>query len=94
MFDIFKMKAVGSRAQVMHGTAHHTAGGLTKKDFVKSGDRYVSKVKAEQESSNPWIAATQEAREKLDMQHKFVTINKGPAGKKLYKAAKKIYASM
>lgn len=24
------VKAVGSRAQVMHGTAHHTSGGLTK----------------------------------------------------------------
>lgn len=24
-------KAVGSRAEVMHGTAHHTSGGLTKK---------------------------------------------------------------
>ena len=24
-------RAVGSRAQVMHGTAHHTKGGLTKK---------------------------------------------------------------
>ena len=26
-------KAVGSRAQVMHGSAHHTSGGLTKKDL-------------------------------------------------------------
>jgi hypothetical protein len=25
--------AVGSRAQVMHGTAHHTSGGLTKGDL-------------------------------------------------------------
>jgi hypothetical protein len=24
-------KAIGSRAEVMHGTAHHTSGGLTKK---------------------------------------------------------------
>lgn len=24
-------RAIGSRAQVMHGTAHHTKGGLTKK---------------------------------------------------------------
>lgn len=27
------MSAVGTRAQVMHGTAHHTSGGLTKKDL-------------------------------------------------------------
>ena len=26
-------RAVGSRAQVMHGTAHHTKGGLTKKNL-------------------------------------------------------------
>jgi hypothetical protein len=27
------VKAIGSRAQVMHGTAHHTTGGLTKADL-------------------------------------------------------------
>ena len=26
-------KAIGSRAEVMHGTAHHTSGGLTKGDL-------------------------------------------------------------
>ena len=26
-------KAIGSRAQVMHNTAHHTSGGLTKRDL-------------------------------------------------------------
>lgn len=26
-------RAIGSRAEVMHGTAHHTSGGLTKKDL-------------------------------------------------------------
>ncbi len=25
-----KMKAIGTRAEVMHGTAHHTSGGLTR----------------------------------------------------------------
>jgi hypothetical protein len=40
-------KAVGSRAQVMHGTAHHTSGGLTKKDlkYNKNG-RIVSRKKS------------------------------------------------
>jgi hypothetical protein len=28
-----KMKTVGTRAEVMHGTAKHTSGGLTKKDL-------------------------------------------------------------
>lgn len=27
------MRAIGSRAEVMHGTAHHTSGGLTRKDL-------------------------------------------------------------
>ena len=27
---------VGSRAQVYHGTAHHTSGGLTKKNLMKN----------------------------------------------------------
>lgn len=27
------MKTVGTRAEVMHGTAHHTSGGLTRKDL-------------------------------------------------------------
>ena len=40
--------AVGSRAQVMHGTAHHTAGGLTKGDlkYNKYG-RIVSRKKSQ-----------------------------------------------
>ena len=34
---------VGSRAQVYHGNATHTAGGLTKKDLKKrKGDCYMS----------------------------------------------------
>ena len=31
-----KMPAVGSKAQVFHGTAKHTSGGLTKKDLMKT----------------------------------------------------------
>ena len=31
-----KMPAVGSKAQVYHGTAKHTSGGLTRKDLVKN----------------------------------------------------------
>ena len=39
-------KAVGSRAEVMHGTAHHTVGGLTKKDLVQNKHgRIVSRKK-------------------------------------------------
>lgn len=31
-----KMPAVGSKAQVFHGTAKHTSGGLVKKDLVQN----------------------------------------------------------
>ena len=38
------MPAVGSRAQVIHGSAHHTSGGLTKSDlFVNKYGCIVSK---------------------------------------------------
>lgn len=40
------MPAVGSRAQVWHGTADHTSGGLTKKDLMKNKHgRIVSRKK-------------------------------------------------
>ena len=29
-------KIIGSKAEVFHGTAHHTTGGLQKKDLAKS----------------------------------------------------------
>jgi hypothetical protein len=43
-----KMPAVGTRAEVMHGTAHHTSGGLTKKHlkYNKHG-RIVSRKASE-----------------------------------------------
>ncbi len=31
-----KMPAVGTKAQVFHGTARHTSGGLTRKDLIKN----------------------------------------------------------
>lgn len=40
------IKAVGSKAQVFHGTAMHTSGGLHKDDLMKNkGGRIVSKKK-------------------------------------------------
>ena len=38
------MKAVGSRAEVMHGVANHTSGDLKKKDLKMVKGRIVSKV--------------------------------------------------
>jgi hypothetical protein len=41
-----KVPAVGSKAQVWHGTAKHTSGGLTKKDLMKNKHgRIVSRAK-------------------------------------------------
>jgi len=41
------MPRVGSRAQVWHGTAHHTPGGLTRKDLkMNKWGRIVSKAKS------------------------------------------------
>ena len=40
-------QAVGSRSQVMHGTAHHTSGGLTKTDLkYNKWGRIVSRKKS------------------------------------------------
>ena len=40
------IKAVGSKAEVFHGTAKHTSGGLKKKDLVKTKKgRIVSRKK-------------------------------------------------
>ncbi len=40
------MARIGSKAQVFHGTAHHTSGGLTRKDLMKTKmGRIVSRKK-------------------------------------------------
>jgi hypothetical protein len=40
-----KLKAVGSKAEVFHGTAKHTSGGLFKKDLMKRKGRIISRKK-------------------------------------------------
>jgi hypothetical protein len=43
------VSAVGSRAQVWHGTAKHTSGGLTREDLMKNkAGRIVSRKKSMQ----------------------------------------------
>jgi hypothetical protein len=39
-------QTIGSRAQVMHGTAHHTSGGLTKADLKQKPDGRIVSRKA------------------------------------------------
>jgi len=57
--------SVGSRAQVYHGNASRTAGGLTKKDLKMKDGEIVSKKKAKGEKSNPWIKAVAKAKKEL-----------------------------
>jgi hypothetical protein len=40
-----EIKTTGSKAEVFHGTAKHTSGGLTKKDLMKHKGRIVSRKK-------------------------------------------------
>lgn len=83
-------QAVGSRAQVMNGTAHHTSGGLVKKDLKYSKGEIVSKDKSKGEKKNPWISAVQKAKKSLGLKkHDFALVTKGS---ELYKRAKAIYS--
>ena len=57
--------AIGSRAQVYHGNATQTAGGLKKKDLKKKDGEIVSKKKAKEAKTNPWIKAVAKAKKEL-----------------------------
>lgn len=56
---------VGSRAQVYHGNATQTAGGLKKKDLKLKDGEIVSKDKSKVEKKNPWIKAVAKAKKEL-----------------------------
>jgi hypothetical protein len=84
---------IGSRAQVMHGTATETSGGLKKKDLKRTDDgRIVSKkqVKALNPKLKAWSEATKTVMDgrKSD---KFVALKKGSA---TYKKVKKEYNAL
>lgn len=73
-------KVVGSRAEVWHGTAVKTSGGLTKSDLfydAKDG-RIKSKAKSSQAKSSPdliaWRAAVAQARSETRNNGKFPII--------------------
>ena len=77
---------IGSRAQVFHGNATQTAGGLTKKDLKMKAGEIVSKKKAKDEKANPWIKAVAKAKKELGI--KGFALVKGP----LLTKAREIYA--
>jgi len=56
---------VGSRAQVFHGNATVTTGGLKKKDLKMVKGELVSKAKSKGEKKNPWIVAVAKAKKEL-----------------------------
>jgi hypothetical protein len=98
------MKTVGSRAEVMHGTASQTAGGLEKKHLKvsKSSGEVVSKKKAKSGVKNGWAQATEMALEEFKKLPKsnplhvsaageMILMNVGKKGKALYKRTKEIY---
>lgn len=52
-----RIPAIGSRAEVMHGTAHHTSGGLTKAHLkYNKWGRIVSKRKSEKAKKEKRLA--------------------------------------
>ncbi len=81
-------KNVGSRAEVWHGNAKKTSGGLKKSDlkFNKKTKRIVSKKIHSAGEHNPWIKAVTKARKQLGITG-FVPVRKGS---RLYKLAKKL----
>ena len=56
---------VGTRAQVYHGNATETVGGLKKKDLKMKDGEIVSKAKSKGEKKNPWIKAVAKAKKEL-----------------------------
>ena len=77
---------IGSRAQVYHGTATETAGGLRKKDLKMKDGEIVSKTKSKGEKSNPWIKAVAKAKKELGI--KGFALVQGP----LLARAREIYS--
>lgn len=76
----------GSRAQVFHGNADQTAGGLKKKDLKMVKGEIVSKAKAKTEKKNPWIKAVAQAKKELKI--KGFALIQGP----LLAKAREIYS--
>ena len=86
-----KVKGIGSRRQVMNGTALKTKGNLTKKDLQRKDGRIISKKKSSNAKKNKsltaWASAMKAARKELGITE-FQLMKKGS---KLYKKTKEIY---
>ena len=75
------MKCEGSRAEVMHGNAKHTSGGLVKKDLKMSDGRIISKKQQAAAKKNPglkkWRSAVTKAKKELGIPKKEFALVKG-----------------
>lgn len=85
--------AVGSKVQVYHGTAAHTAGGLTRKNLVKVDGRikYVKKRKTNS-SLRKWAKAVSMVKKQMGLPKG--TFLKPKRGTKVYAAVKAVYNRM
>jgi hypothetical protein len=84
---------VGSRAQVMNGSADKTAGGLEKSDLKYKDGRIISKAQQAAAESNPglkkWRMAVDKAKKKLHIPKAGVFV---PITGKLEKEARKFFS--
>lgn len=75
------MKTVGSRAEVWHGTAEHTTGGLKKKDLYMGKDGRIKSKEMKKRGNSPalkkWRAAVDKARKELKLKKKEFTVIDG-----------------
>ena len=89
------MKTIGSRAEVMHGTADHTSGGLKKTNMTYKAGRIISKAQQAAALDNPglimWRKAVDKAKKKLKIPKsgEFVPIT-GKLDKQAHKFFKKL----
>ena len=87
------MKTIGTRAEVFHGTAEKTSGGLLKKDlkFDKKDGRIKSKAQVKAGKSNPalkgWLKAQKDAKKSLGIDRDEFVLMKGA----LLKETRRLY---
>ena len=91
------MKTVGSRAEVWHGTAEHTTGGLKKGDLYMGKDGHLHSTEMKKRGKSPalkkWRAAVKKATKEMEKsgdlkKGEFHTPKKGTP---LYTLSKKYY---
>ena len=83
---------IGSRAEVFHGTADSTSGGLTKKDLTMKDGRIISKAAKKSLKKNPKFQVfVDEAKKKSDKKGCFCVMpsNDTKAYEKMMKKAEK-----